>query len=93
VISLGLSCLIARQASSRGTMRGCHRLASYVRQMSMKRNIKKRMGRPVTVAGEKSVTIRLPARLLNDIDEWAAANDASKSEAIRRLLEQALKRK
>lgn len=50
----------------------------------------KRMGRPVTVEARKSIGIRLPEGLLDAIDAWASANEASRSEAIRRLVEQAL---
>jgi len=52
--------------------------------------IPKRIGRPVTVAGECSVTIRIPEALLATIDDRAAANKASRSEVMRQLLEQAL---
>jgi Ribbon-helix-helix protein, copG family len=51
------------------------------------RQIPRKVGRPVTVAGEKSVTIRLPESLLDAIDAWALTAKASKSEAIRRLVE------
>ncbi len=58
----------------------------------MKRTTPKRgRGRPVTIAAERSVTIRLPTRLLDEVDAWASANEASKSEAIRELLERGLK--
>jgi metal-responsive CopG/Arc/MetJ family transcriptional regulator len=50
----------------------------------------RKVGRPVTVAAERSVTIRLPAELLDAVDKWGAANQAARSEAIRRLLDQAL---
>jgi metal-responsive CopG/Arc/MetJ family transcriptional regulator len=51
------------------------------------RQIQRKVGRPVTVAGERSVTVRLPHSLFDEIDAWAAANKASKSEAFRRLVE------
>ena len=50
----------------------------------------KRTGRPVAVDAEKSVGIRLPGKLLDAIDAWALANQASRSEAIRRLIERGL---
>jgi len=50
----------------------------------------KKMGRPITVEAEKAIGIRLPARLLDSIDDWAKANMASRSEAIRRLVERQL---
>jgi metal-responsive CopG/Arc/MetJ family transcriptional regulator len=51
------------------------------------------MGRPVTVGGDRTVTIRLPEKLLDTIDEWASVNDASRSEAVRRLVERGLEAK
>jgi len=50
----------------------------------------RKVGRPVTVAAERSVTVRLPHSLFDEIDAWAAANKASKSEAFRALLERGL---
>ena len=54
---------------------------------------KRGRGRPVTIAAERSVTIRLPEKLLDEVDAWASAHMATKSEAIRKLLERSLKRK
>jgi metal-responsive CopG/Arc/MetJ family transcriptional regulator len=48
------------------------------------------MGQPITVEGKKSVGIRLPGRLFDAIDARASAYEASRSEAIRRLVERAL---
>ena len=52
--------------------------------------VRKKRGRPAT--GQDPVSaIRLPAKLTAAIDKWAAAAGArSRSEAIRRLVEQAL---
>jgi len=54
----------------------------------------KRAGRPIGVetekSAEKSVGVRLPGRLLDAVDAWAANNDTSRSEAIRRLIERGL---
>jgi metal-responsive CopG/Arc/MetJ family transcriptional regulator len=47
----------------------------------------RKVGRPATVEAEKAIGIRLPGRLLEAIDAWAKANDASRSEAIRRMAE------
>jgi Arc/MetJ-type ribon-helix-helix transcriptional regulator len=51
----------------------------------------KRRGRPAT--GQDPVSaVRLPSDLTDEIDRWAAKNNAgSRSEAIRRLVEMALK--
>jgi hypothetical protein len=62
--------------------------------MMVKNNVRqKKVGRPVTIDGDRTVTIRLPAELLDAIDAWALANDAPRSEAMRQLLDYALKRK
>ena len=54
----------------------------------------KRAGRPIAVetekSAEKSVGVRLPVRLLDAVDAWAANNKTSRSEAIRRLIERGL---
>jgi hypothetical protein len=61
--------------------------------MKRKTNVRqKKMGRPVTIDGDRTVTIRLPAELLDAIDAWASANAVSKSEAIRQLLTDAFKK-
>jgi hypothetical protein len=46
----------------------------------------KKRGRPATGRDPVSA-VRLPAGVSQAVDEWAAANDASRSEAIRRLVE------
>jgi metal-responsive CopG/Arc/MetJ family transcriptional regulator len=51
------------------------------------RQNQRKVGRPATVEAEKAIGIRLPGRLLEAIDAWAKANDASRSEAIRRMTE------
>lgn len=51
---------------------------------------KSRMGRPVTIDADQSVGVRLPRRLVKAVDGWADHEAISRSEAIRRLLEQAL---
>lgn len=50
----------------------------------------KRAGRSITVEAEKSVGVRLPGKLLYAVDTWASANETSRSEAIRRLIERGL---
>ncbi len=51
----------------------------------------KKVGRPVTVAGERSVTIRLPDKIAKEIKAYAKANGLkSQSEAIRRMIDVAL---
>ena len=56
----------------------------------MKKSIKvmpkKRRGRPAT-GKDPQVVIRMPATLISAIDSWGEANDAIRSEAIRRLVE------
>jgi hypothetical protein len=51
---------------------------------------RRKVGRPPTVEAEKAIGIRLPGRLLDAVDGWGEANEVSRSEAIRRLLERGL---
>jgi len=53
---------------------------------------KKRRGRPAT-GKDPQVVVRMPTELIAEADAWAAANDATRSEAIRRLVELGLKAK
>ena len=53
---------------------------------SIKVHPKKRRGRPAT-GKDPLVSARLPPALVAEVEAWAAANDASRSEAIRRLIE------
>jgi metal-responsive CopG/Arc/MetJ family transcriptional regulator len=55
------------------------------------RHKSKKMGRPVTVAGEKSVTIRLPDKIAKEIKAYAKGNGLkTQSESIRRMIDVAL---
>jgi Arc/MetJ-type ribon-helix-helix transcriptional regulator len=47
---------------------------------------KKRRGRPAT-GKDPLVSARLPQTLIDQVEHWAASNEASRSEAIRRLVE------
>ena len=47
---------------------------------------KKRRGRPAT-GKDPHVAARMPPDLIAEVEAWATANDASRSEAIRRLVE------
>jgi Arc/MetJ-type ribon-helix-helix transcriptional regulator len=50
--------------------------------------VKPKRGRPSTGGRDPFVGIRLPASLIEEIGEWSAKHDAaSRSEAIRRLVE------
>jgi|GraSoi2013_100cm_1033763.scaffolds.fasta_scaffold723933_1 hypothetical protein len=51
----------------------------------------KKIGRPVTIAAEHFVGLKLPTALLEAIDAWATDHKASRSETIRRLCEAGLK--
>jgi hypothetical protein len=61
----------------------------------MKKSIlvnKKSRGRPKKAGGVDPVSaVRLPAGLTKQVDTWGADNDATRSEAIRRLVELGLK--
>lgn len=56
----------------------------------MKKSIKvapkKRRGRPAT-GKDPHVAARMPSALITEVEAWAAANDTTRSEAIRRLVE------
>jgi hypothetical protein len=53
---------------------------------------KKARGRPAT-GKAPHVTARMPSELIVQVEAWATANDTSRSEAIRRLVEIGLKAK
>ena len=53
---------------------------------SIKVTPKKSRGRPPT-GKDPHVTARMPNELIAQVESWATANDASRSEAIRRLVE------
>jgi Arc/MetJ-type ribon-helix-helix transcriptional regulator len=53
---------------------------------SIKVHPKKRRGRPAT-GKDPLVSARLPQELIDSVEAWASANSASRSEAIRRLVE------
>jgi Arc/MetJ-type ribon-helix-helix transcriptional regulator len=48
----------------------------------------KKRGRPAT-GRDPAITVRLPVTLISAIDRWGARNSFSRSEAIRKLLDQA----
>jgi len=58
---------------------------------SIKVHQKKRVGRPPT-GRDPAVTVRLPAAILDAVEDWAARQDdkPARSPAIRRLVEKAL---
>jgi hypothetical protein len=62
----------------------------------MKKSIKvmpkKRRGRPAT-GKDPQVVLRMPVPLIAAVEAWGTANDAVRSEAIRRLVEIGLKAK
>jgi len=53
---------------------------------SIKVTPKKKRGRPAT-GRDPHVTSRMPAALIADVEAWATANDTSRSDAFRRLVE------
>ena len=53
---------------------------------------KKARSRPAT-GKDPHVTARMPNDLIVQVEAWAIANDTSRSEAIRRLVEMGLKSK
>jgi hypothetical protein len=57
---------------------------------SIKVHPKKGRGRPAT-GKDPLVSARMPSAVIAEVEAWATANDASRSEAIRRLVELGLK--
>jgi len=53
---------------------------------SIKVTPKKKPGRPATGRAPRAAA-RMPATLISEVEAWAVANDTSRSEAIRRLVE------
>ena len=54
--------------------------------------LKNRGGRPAT-GRDPTTSIRLPAGMTEQLDAWAASQGISRSEAIRQLVVEALRRK
>jgi hypothetical protein len=52
-------------------------------------NKKRGRGRPAT-GHDKAVAVRLPEEVLARVDAWAADNEASRSDALRVLIERGL---
>jgi hypothetical protein len=59
---------------------------------SIKVHPKKKRGRPAT-GKDPLVSARFRQELIDQVEHWAASNEASRSEAIRRLVELGLKAK
>jgi hypothetical protein len=58
------------------------------KSITVNQNKKRGPGRPAT-GRDPAVAVRLPKDILAKVDEWAEANEASRSESIRALLERA----
>jgi hypothetical protein len=52
---------------------------------------KKSRGRPPTGGRDPHIAARMPASLIAEVQAWAVANDTSRSDAFRRLVELGLK--
>jgi hypothetical protein len=59
---------------------------------SIKVSPKKGRGRPAT-GKDPHITSRMPAAMIAEVEAWATANDTSRSDAFRRLVELGLKAK
>jgi len=59
---------------------------------SIKVTPKKKRGRPAT-GRDPHVTSRMSAELIAEVEVWSTANDITRSEAIRRLVELGLRAK
>lgn len=60
--------------------------------MAKTTNVKK-AGRPVTIDAAVTVIVRMPKKMSQALDSWAANEGMSRSEAIRKLIEDGLNRK
>jgi hypothetical protein len=54
---------------------------------------KKKIGRPVVIGADEFIGLRIPSALVQAIDAWAQQHNVKRSDAVRALLEKALKRK
>src|ERR1700730_3826121 len=54
---------------------------------------KKRRGRPAKGGRDPHIAARMPPPLIAQVEAWATANDTSRSDAFRRLVELGLKAK
>jgi hypothetical protein len=59
---------------------------------SIKVHPKKRRGRPA-IGKDPLVSARMPAELIARVERWAEANETSRSEAVRKLVEIGLAKK
>jgi hypothetical protein len=59
---------------------------------SIKVQPKKQRGRPAT-GKDPLLTVRAPKAIIEAIDDWAQKNSATRSEAVRRLVELGLRAK
>ena len=59
---------------------------------SIKVSPKKSRGRPAT-GKDPHITSRMPAAMIAEVEAWATANDTSRSDAFRRLVDLGLKAK
>jgi hypothetical protein len=63
----------------------------------MKKSIKvapkKKRGRPPAGGRDPHIAARMPSALIAEVEAWATANDTSRSDAFRRLVELGLKAK
>jgi len=55
--------------------------------------VPKRRGRPPSGGRDPHMAARMPKELIAEVEAWAAANDTTRSNAIRRLVELGLKAK
>jgi metal-responsive CopG/Arc/MetJ family transcriptional regulator len=57
------------------------------------KSVHKKRGRPTGRRFVETIPVRLSVELAEAVTSWADKNDVSRSEAIRRLVEQALRRR
>ena len=53
----------------------------------------KKAGRPVTIDAAVTVIVRMPTKMSQALDSWAANEGMSRSEAIRKLIEDGIRKR
>ena len=95
-LACDMACSMLRVRAGREFQLAAGLQLSYYRGMTKSISVirpPKKRGRPPTEAGETPVmTLRVPKVIRDKFDRWAKDHDLSRSDAIRALIEQGLKK-
>jgi metal-responsive CopG/Arc/MetJ family transcriptional regulator len=61
--------------------------------MKKVKQMKRGRGRPVEIDADVAIGMRLPSKLLDELDTWAKSRAVTRSEAIREFIERGLRKK